>query len=191
MKLCCVPLTWPTSLQSRGTTVNIHSALAVSLRGKKQCHSSPEGWAMSQVDYRLRHMPSSHVPSSAPVHLYRYLSCLKDRKQNFSIHTSFPFNNFRVVPQSLCRSGRRHPKCHCSWNTVKCFCSCCCPLKILAASMTAVKISRALPFTCQQGLKIVQVASAGHCLAYLKLCNKNLRRRASFWSQDILIITLI
>lgn len=30
--------------------------------------------------------------------------------------------------------------------------------------MTAVEISQALPFTCQQGLKIVQVASAGHCL---------------------------
>lgn len=156
MKLCCVPLTWPTSLQSRGTTVNIHSALAISLRGKKQCHPSPEGWVMSQVDFRFKHMLSSEVPSSHPAHLYRLSSGKKGRKQNFSIHTSF-----RVVPQSLCRSGLRHPKCHCSWNTVKCFCSCCCPLKILAASMTAVKISRALPFTCQQGLKIVQVAIAG------------------------------
>lgn len=68
----------------------------------------------------------------------------------------------REVPQSLCRSGHGHPNCHCSVNTVKCFCSCCCPLKILAALMTAAKISRALPFTCQQRLKIVQVAS-GHC----------------------------
>lgn len=160
MKLCCVPLTWPTSLQSPGTTVNIHSALAISLRGKKQCDPSPEGWVMSQVDFRFRYMLSLKVPSSTPIHPYRLMSGRRNRKQNLSIHTSFPFNNFRVVPQSLCRSGLRHPKCHCSWNTVKCFCSCCCPLKILAASMTAVKISQALPFTCQQGLKIVQVASA-------------------------------
>lgn len=161
MKLCCVPLTWPTSLQSPGTTVDIHSVLAISLRVKKQCHSSPEGWAMSQVDFRFRHMLSSKVPSSTPVHLYRHLLGRRDRKHNLSIHTSLRLNKFRVVPQSLSRSGHRHPKCHCSWNTVKCFCSCCCPLKILAASMTAVNISQALPFTCQQGLKIVEVTSAG------------------------------
>lgn len=182
MKLCCAPLIWPTSLQSRGTTVYIHSALAVSLWGKKRCHSSPEGWAMSQVDFRFRCMPTSNVPSSTPVHLYRCLSGRTDRKKNFSI----PYSRWTTSEWSpnLCRSSRRHPKCHCSWNTVKCFCSCRCPLKILAASMTAVKISQALPFTCQQGLKIVQVGSAGHCLAYFKLCNKNPRRRTSFWSQN-------
>lgn len=129
---------------------------------------------MSQVDFRFRHMPSSNIPSSAAVHLHRYFSSRIDRKQSFSNHTSFSFNNFRVVPQSLCRSGRRHPECHCSWNTVKCFCSCCCPLKILAALMTAVKISRALPFTCQQGLKIVQLARTGHSLAYFKVCKKSI-----------------
>lgn len=142
---------------------------------------------MSQVDFRFRHMLSSKVPSSHPAHLYRHLSSRKGRKQNFSIHTSF-----RVVPQSLCRSGLRHPKCHCSWNTVKCFCSCCCPLKILAASMTAVEDKSGTSIHLPAGTKD---SSGGHCragcLAYLRLCNKRLRRRASFWSQNILKVTFI
>lgn len=93
-------------------------------------------------------------------------------------------NNFRMgtpphTLESLCLSGRRHPKCHCSLNTVKCFCSCCCPLKILAAPMTAAKISQALPFICQQGLKIVEVTRAAECFAYMTLRNTNLRSRES------------
>lgn len=107
------------------------------------------------------HMLSSKVPSSIPLHLYGLLSRRTDGKQNINIHRILLFNCYRAIPQSRCCSGPRHPKCHCSWNTVKCFCSCCCPLKILAASMTAVKISQALPLTCQQGLKIVWVANAG------------------------------
>lgn len=55
------------------------------------------------------------------------------------LNSLFPYST--AITQPLWCSAPRHPKCHCSWNTVKCFCSCCCPLKIPAALMTAVKIS--------------------------------------------------
>ncbi len=156
MKLCPVPLTWPTSLQSRGTTVNIHSA--ISLRGKKQCHSSPEGWAMSQADFTFTHMLSSGFCSSSSL---QAAVRLEREEQNVSIHAGSSLTTSEWFPKLCVVQAFRHPKCDCSWNTVKCFCSCRCPLKIQAASMTAVKISWALPFTCQQWLKIVQVASGG------------------------------
>lgn len=160
--LCTPHMTYLASV-ARNDRQHTFRTCNLSLRVEKQCHPSPEGWVMSQVDFRFRHMLSPNNSSSTPT----CLSGRRERKHNFSIHTGFPLNNCRVVPQSLCRSGCRHPKCHCSWNTIKCFCSCCCPLKILAASMTAVKISQTLPFTCQQGLKIVQVASVGGLLSLL------------------------
>lgn len=135
---------------------------------------------MSQVDFRFRCMPSSSVPRSPPVHLYDVCQeGLIGKRTSVSTPTSHLITSERSP--NLCRSALRHPKCHCSWNTVKCFCSCRCPLKILAASMTAGKISQALPFTCQQGLKIVQVVSAAYCLAALQqeskkktnFCNHN------------------
>lgn len=127
---------------------------------------------MSQVDFGLWHMLSSNVPSSAPAHL-NVCPVERETKQTSVSAPASRSTTSECSPNLWC-SDRRHPKCHCSWNTIKCFCSCCCPLKILAASMTAAKISQALPFTCQQGLKIVQVASAGHCLAYLELCIRSL-----------------
>lgn len=97
----------------------------------------------------------------------------KKSKENLSISPSAPFLHSRAVPQSLWRSTLRHPECHCSWKNVKCFCSCCCPLKIPSALMTAVKISWALPFTCLHGLKIALDGwFRADCLAYLRPCNK-------------------
>lgn len=94
--------------------------------------------------------------------------------------------------RNLRRSDCRHPKCHCSWNTIKCFCSCCRPLKIRAASMTAVEISQALPFTCQQGLKIVQAASADHCrLLPCSLCIGHARQKPLTFGQYLTVAFLV
>lgn len=108
-------------------------------------------------------------PASTLAQCNRRSSCRKvGRKVALSAQTS-RLTAWECSP-NLRRSDRRHPKCHCSWNTIKCFCSCCCPLKIRAASMTAAEISQALPFTCQQALKIVRVASTGHCLLLAAYC---------------------
>lgn len=135
--LCPLP---PTSLQSPGTAINTHSEPAAVVRVRAAC---PECRAVSQVDFKFTHMLicSNAVTSSQLSVRQQELKAAKRTQTAASSERRF---------SSCVRSGN----CHCSWSAAKCFCSCCSPLKILGALMTAERISQAFPFSCQQELKI-------------------------------------
>jgi len=135
---------------SRKDNVNIHSALAkifFKLRNQR-CSSSMAGPTNAPLWHAVRNKSLSNGPRALPVKKNSgYLVRLCVSQPNFCFCSGW-LQLESGPPQSAWRSVVRHSECHCSWKTDKCFCSCRSPLKIPAASMTAARISQALPFTC-------------------------------------------